>query len=354
MPARGRSCPSSSCWRISRVSAAWSSRSGPFTVSTVAGSPPASASVTLGGTGRDLQIRVARVAGRPLRDPRRSPAPAARSPPSPRPGRSAAAGPRARPRTLSGWPRRSSHHIGRLATRRPADARLAALTRAAARARAFGRASAGLVGRGCQDQGRARDPDRDAAGGPGRRRRVAAAPRPTVRLPGRPRRGRGRGARRPGQGPVRRPAAGRLRAGTPRHQRQRPRAQPALEGDLLRARPDPGDRHPDPLGRRPLRGLLCRRAAARRAAPARRHRERRTGCEAAAARAAGQRLVSPRGLPERDRAADGAARRRHPPGVLAGHPRDAPERGLGRRLRRRRPGHRRQRTECGAGRAGPA
>ena len=53
--------------------------------------------------------------------------------------------------------------------------------------------------------------------------------------------------------------------------------------------------------------------------------------EAAAARAAGQRLVGPRGLPDRHRAAGGAARRRHPPGVLAGHPRDAPERGLGRR-----------------------
>ena len=42
-------------------------------------------------------------------------------------------------------------------------------------------------------------------------------------------------------------------------------------------------------------------------------------------------LVGARGLPDRHRAADGAARRRHPPGVLAGHPGDAPERGLGRR-----------------------
>ena len=131
----------------------------------------------------------------------------------------------------------------------------------------------------------ARDPERDAARGPGGGRRVAGAPRSAVRLPGRRGRGRVRGARGAGAGAVRRAAAGRLRARAAGQQRQRSGAESAVQGHLRRAGAHPRDRRPGPRRRRPLRGLLRRRAPAGDPAPARRDGEGRAGSAASVARA---------------------------------------------------------------------
>ncbi len=173
----------------------------------------------------------------------------------------------------------------------------------------------------------ARDPDRRPAGGPGGGRRVAGPPGPTVRLPGRRGRGRVRGARGTGAGAVRGATARRLRARAAGHQRQRPGAESAVQGDLGRTGAAPPRSRPwsarSPTTTRAASPTCCgwpcppRHAATEKAEPA------RAAAAAGAARPAGSstgRSRRTRPVRAAGRAASGGSPRAYWQVIPAHHP----------------------------------